>query len=165
MQIQPNSNLEPEKEENGEQAPVHVGGDYIHITGSVGPGASIGRGSVTAHNIAGGNITTNGKLQEERAEFTRLILELKDLVLEAHNTGELNDNATQKVVKSLFEAAEMATKESKPAKSKIMRKLEYVADVLDAAVDFLGSRGGAAKILVKAMPVAALLIKVAGRIF
>lgn len=165
MQIQPNSNPEPEKEETDSHTPVHVGGDYIRVTGDVGPGAAIGRGSVTAHNIAGGNITTNGHQEEERAEFTRLLIELKDLVIEAHKSGELNDNAAQKVVKSLFEAAEMATKENKPAKSKIMRKLEYVADVLDAAVDFMGASGGAAKILIKAMPVAALLIKVAGRIF
>ena len=165
MANQPDPNrTEPEKEIPQRDHPS--GGDTI-TTGDVGVGASVGRGSVVADNIAGRDIIIhNGKsAEDDKAEFSSGMLRLKELIVKAYRAGELNEKTAKKALANLTETDEMITKEQKPPKAKIVGRLQYIADVLDAAVDFLGTQGGVAKVLLEALPVAALLVKIATRIF
>lgn len=166
MQNQPNSNpMKPPEE--AEQKPLAIAGDYNVVYGSVGPAVVVGRGTVRAEHIAGNDINSlNDKAPPEQAkQFAELMVKLKDLIVEAHRSGELPEKVARKTLKSLAETAEIVSKEHKPPKTQIVRRLEYVADVLDMAVDLFSANGGVAKVLLQAMPIVALLIKIASRIF
>ena len=164
MDIQPNPNSTGSKGEISERSRP-VGGDHIVIHGDVGVGASVGRGSVTANYIVGGDATHNNYLEDGKTEFSNLMLQLRDLIVQSYKSGEITERAARKAIGSLADTAELVSKEDSPPKKQILGKLQYVADILDTAVDMFSSSGGVASVLLKALPVAALLIKIATRIF
>ncbi|MBN1121763.1 MAG: hypothetical protein JXJ17_11845 [Anaerolineae bacterium] len=164
MDNKPDSNLSNPKEKL-QNPPGSVGGDQNIVGGDVGVGGNVGSGSVTADYIVGGDLTFNGKMSGEKTEFAETMIRLRDLIIQAYKNGELPEKVARKTLANLKETAELVTKEEKPPKSKIIQKLQYVADVLDAAVDMISSQGNIASVLVRAAPIAALLIKIATRIF
>lgn len=166
MSDKPDTNPNEKKEEIPHPDGFSVGRDYIVVQGSLDTGSVAGSGSVSAQNIARGNITNNvGKSAEDKAKFADLMVELRDLIVEAHRSGELPEPVARKAVENLKETAELIKKAEKPPKNQILSKLQYVADILEAAVDMLSASSGPMSILLKAMPIAALLIKLASRIF
>lgn len=165
MNTKPDSNLEPEKRETGPPDPP-AGGDHIVIYGDVGPGANVGRGSARSDYNAGRDLIINGVVAETPDQFADLLAELHGLIQEAQQAGELDEPTAQDVLSSLESATDMIRQETKPVKSKLIKKLQYVADVIDAAVDVFDTQaGGVAKFLLRALPFAALLVKLASRIF
>jgi len=164
MDNKPDTN-EKLPEKDTDQGHASAGRDHIVITGDVGTGANIGSGSYAADYIAGGNMIVNNgqETSPEKAEFARQMVELRRTIIEAHKSGEINEKVARKVIDNLNDTAKLATEEKPPPKSAILRKLQYVADILDTAVDMLGD--GPGRVLVRALPIAALLIKIATRIF
>nr|MBN1228215.1 hypothetical protein [Anaerolineae bacterium] len=160
----PCSNLGPKKEETPS---IHISaGRDIYSTGDIGPGSALGNGRVYAQNIAEGDIVTQGSSdQDPREEFTTNIDALKTLVIQAYRAGELSEKMARKIVANLTESADLAKNNGKPHKAEILRKLMYVADILDAAIDFLSSTKRGVKILIGAAPIATLLVKIATQIF
>lgn len=148
-----------------------AGGDSFVIQGGVGPGANIGRGFVQADLIAGGDITMQpgageAAATEQHVKFSALLTDLQELIKQAKEAGEMDLGKAEEVLKTLSEAAEIAGEPSKkPPKNIILEKLSFVSDMLDSAVDMITPDSGPAKILLRAMPLAALLIKIAIRIF
>ena len=165
MQDQPNSNQKSQRE--SPPASSSVGGDHIVITGNVGPGVNIGRGSATFQNIAGNDlVTNNGVISDGQTQFTDLLDDLKDMILQAKDKGELDGILAKQAVEQLDTAADMIKKEKKTAKPVLIKKLEAVAEMIEAAVEvFTAGDGGIATILVKALPIAYMLVKLAARIF
>jgi hypothetical protein len=164
MTDKPDSNL-PDSKEKTEYPSGYVGGDQNIIGGDVGMGANVGSGSVNTDYIVGGDLIFNGKLTDSKSEFAETMVKLRDLIIQAYKNGELPEKVARKTIAQLKETAELVTKEDKPPKSRILQKLQYVADVLDAAVDMISSQGNIATTLVRAAPIAALLIKIAARVF
>ena len=165
MQDQPNSNQTSSQKDA--DAPPAGGGDHIVVTGNVGPGASIGRGSVRSTYIAGNDLTVNnGAFAQGQTQFTDLLADLKELIVEAKEKGELDSTLAKQAVEQLEAAADMVKKDKKPDKPILIKKLEAVSDMIQAAVEmFTAGEGGIATILVKALPIAAILVKLAMRIF
>ncbi|MBN1310857.1 MAG: hypothetical protein JXB30_05495 [Anaerolineae bacterium] len=165
MQDQPNSN--PTTPQKDTAASSSVGGDHIVITGNVGPGVNIGRGSATFQNIAGNDlITNNGVIADGQTQFTELLDDLKEMILQAKEKGELDGVLAKQAVEQLETAGEMVKKEKKAAKPLLIKKLEAVAELIEAAVEvFTAGDGGVATVLVKALPIAYMLVKLAARIF
>lgn len=164
MDDKPDSNQQMTDEES-DTGHASVGRDHIVITGDVGTGANIGSGTYTADNVAGGDITVNNgpEATADRAEFTRQMLELRRTIVEAHKSGEINERVARKMIDNLNDTAKLASEADPPPKNAILSKLQYIADILDTAVDMLGN--GPGRVLVRALPIAALLIKIATRIF
>ncbi len=165
MQDQPNSNQTgPQKDA---VAPPTGGGDHIVITGNVGPGVNIGRGSSRSTHIAGHDlIINNGVVAADQAQFSDLLADLKELIVQAKEKGELDDTLAKQAVEQLETAAAMVKKDKKPDKPILLKKLEAVAEMIQAAVEvFTAGDGGIATILVKALPIAFLLVKLAARLF
>lgn len=169
MQDQPNSNQASSQKETTEPPqPPSGGGDHIVITGSIGPGVSIGRGSVRSTNIAGHDLILNNgaAVPANQAQFTDLLADLKELIVQAKEKGELDEMLAKQAVEQLETAAEMVKKDKKPDKPILVKKLEAVAEMIQAAVEmFTAGDGGIATILVKALPIAFLLVKLAMRLF
>ena len=138
--------------------------DIIIINGNVGPGASI-KGSVNANNIAGGNIIISGNTVGTQEQFASLLKDLQALIDQAKAAGELDDAAAQSANTDLEEAATAIESEDKPPKRFLMEKLESVSNTLSAAAEALTVSGKVAKILIKAIPFVALLIRLAERLF
>jgi hypothetical protein len=168
MPDKPNSNQTapqetPDTTPDAEENSTSVGGDNIVVQGNVSAGGVVGRGTVHADYIAGGDINIGGQPAARTRELADLMNELRTLIIDAHKSGELNEQIASKALNNLTETAEMLTQEESPPKGQIMRRLQYVADVLDMAADLFTAGGGPAKILLKALPVANMLIKVAAR--
>lgn len=165
MQDQPNSNQTSSQKDV--DAPPGGSGDHIVVAGNVGPGASIGRGSVRSTYIAGNDLTiNNGAFAQGQTQFTDLLADLKELLMEAKEKGELDGTLAKQAVEQLEAAADMVKKDKKPDKPILIKKLEAVSDMIQAAVEmFTAGEGGIATILVKALPIAAILVKLAMRIF
>lgn len=151
--------------------PTPTTGPYVgrdHITAhDVGAGASIGSGSVSAENIAGHDLTISNGAQrrEEETRFAEEMGHLRGLIVKAYKAGELSEATARKALANLEETGKLIAQERKPPRIEIVRRLQYIADILDAAADFLSSSGGVAKVVLQALPVAALLIKLASRLF
>lgn len=176
MPDNPNPNLsEPKKEIPGPRVtspgptpPGSVGGDHIIIQGNVGPGASVGSGSVTADYIAQGDITINnggGAKANSPEQFVELLADLRALLEQAKEKGELDPLLAGQAIKNLDTAVEMVSKEQKPPKPELLKRLEAVAQMIDAAVDMLTQDGSVGSILLKALPVAVMLVKLATHLF
>ncbi len=167
MSDKPDPNPNDEKEEVEEKG-YAVGGDHIVVQGDVGVGASIGRGYVQADYIAGRDLiiaTDEVPKADDKKQFADLMIKLRDLIIKAHQAGELSERTAKKALGHLATTAELVAKEEKPPKNQILSRLQYVADVLDAAVDYLSTSGGAARVVLQALPIATLLIKIASRLF
>jgi hypothetical protein len=154
----------PDDDED-EVPPRRDEGDNIVVHGDVKVGGVVGRGSVRADYIAGRDINLSPEKKRDAREFADLMVELKSLIVKAHKSGELDEKIARKALKNLSETAQMVTDENKPPKSQILRRLQYIQDILDMAVDLFSAEGGPAQILLKALPVVSMLIKIASRIF
>ena len=158
--------MENKPDPNPEAPKREMGGDHIVITGNVGPGAVIGSGSVQADYFAGRDLIVNGVKAESPDRFNDLLSDLRTIVTQAKEAGELGEQVAQQILDNIDEATEIVeTNPEKPPKGPLVKRLESVADMLDAAVDVINVDGGVAKILLKAMPIAALLVKIAIRFF
>lgn len=165
MDNKPDTNHAERKRETTDK-PATVGGDYIVISGSVGPAAVVGRGTLQANHIAGGDLTVNGTtITEGERQFADLLAELKELLIRARESGELSDSIAEQAISNLDSAAELVEKEKKPPKSKLLEKLSTAADVLEKAIDVLTPDQGPAKYLLQALPILAMLIQLATRLF
>jgi|YNPNPStandDraft_1061719.scaffolds.fasta_scaffold84627_2 hypothetical protein len=165
MENKPNPNPFAPKKESGDQPPAGANNNVINIGGDVGMLANIGSGNVYTDQVAGRDLVVNGVLSDSATGFADLLIDLKNLILKAKEAGELGDTLAQQAVATLEEAAELVTKEKKPPKQQLVKKLEFVADLLDAATDLMGASGGISKILMQAAPIAAFLVKLASRLF
>lgn len=163
MSDQPDTNT-TDSDQTISRSSYRIGGDNITVNGNV-TGGVVGRGSVYSENIAGDDVNIGARTADAPREFAEMMVELKKIIVEARDAGELNERTAEKALNNLVEAAAIVKKEEKPPKNEVVRRLQYVADVIDAAVDMITDAGGAAGILLKALPVANLLIKTAGRIF
>jgi hypothetical protein len=151
MDNKPDPNLDTPKRE--------IVGDHIVITGNVGPG-------VQADYIAGRDLIVNGEMAEAPARFGDLLADLRAIVTQAKEAGELGEQVAKQILDNIDEATEIVkSNPEKPPKGPLIKRLESIADMLDAAVDVISVDGGIAKILLKAMPIAALLVKIAIRFF
>lgn len=148
---------------NNSSSQSRAGRDDYNVSGTM-VGSVVGGGSVHANNIAGGDIVSGPPRPERLHEFHEALGALRGLIVEAKEAGELTDAVAQKTLSSLDETAKLIQSEGQPPKEQILRRLEYVADALDTAVDMF-TASGAADVLLRAAPVASLLIKIAGRIF
>lgn len=164
MTLKPDPNLDGEKREIG-AAEAPPGGDRITVYGDVGPGSVVGRGSVTADKIVGGNMLVNGNETNTYTQFADLLTELEGLIEEAKKAGELDEQRAKDVKEQLETASQLIKKEKKPPKNKILAKLQHVAAVIDNAIDAFEESDSPLKWLIKALPMTVLLIKLAGRIF
>jgi hypothetical protein len=138
----------------------------ISVGGNVGPGAVIGpNSSVRADKIAGRDIiTTNEVTNKTPEDFYRILEELRRLIEVARQEGEL-DEAVAKVALEHVQSATDLAKQKPPPKRPLLRKLQDLSDLLDGAADTIESAGGAARVIVKAVPIAALLLKLASYLF
>lgn len=163
MSNQPNTNsTDPDRD--SQRTGIRAGGDHITVHGNVSSSV-VGRGSIVAENIAAGDMTIGAPGAPMPREFADLVSELEQIIVEARDAGEMPKPVAEKALSNLSEAVAIIKQEEKPPRNEIMRRLQYVADVLDAVVDMVTEAGGAAGILLKALPVINLLIKTAGRIF
>lgn len=163
MSDEPDVRLPDDGEED--TPPQGNGGDNIVVHGDVKVGGVVGRGSVQAENIAGRDIFVGAKQKRAAREFAELMVELKSLIVEAHKSGELDEKIARKALKNLSETAQMVSSDDAPPKSQILRRLQYVQDILDMAVDLFSADSGPAQTLLRALPVVSMLIKLASRIF
>lgn len=160
MTDQPNPNPNDQKREI-----PHAPGSII-VYGNVGPGASIGSGSVTADQIAGNDLIINGtNIDNQGQRFADLLEDLKDLLVKAKDSGELPMEKAQEVIKELEAAKEMIEGQKKPPKDTLIQRLQRVVEVIDDVIDNLNESNHPAAVLLKALPFAALLIRLASQIF
>lgn len=138
--------------------------DIIIINGDVGNGANI-KSTISANNIAGGNIIISGNTVGTQEQFASLLKDLQTLVEQAKAAGELDDAAAQQANTALEEATNAVESEGKPPKRFLMEKLESVSETLNAAAESLTIGGKVAKVLIKAIPFIALMIRLAERLF
>ncbi len=129
--------------------------------GNVNTGTMIGSvqgsGSVTAQNIAGGDININPNPQD-KADFVKQLQELKALLEKAMADGEFaSEDDGQDAVEDLDKAIREADKES-PRANQLKNRLETVTNLIQT-----GTKAGAA--ILKATPIIAGLIKAASIIF
>lgn len=162
MDIKPDTNITDSDQDN-RGSTYHIGGDH-HVINGHSVIANIGSGSIQADKIAIGDIYGDAAAPSSPAELAELVTSLTDLITEAKDAGELPDTVAAKAISSLVETTELIKKDEKPPKGQVMRRLQYVADVLEAAVDMFADGDGVASILLRALPIVNLLIRVAGRI-
>ncbi len=164
MQYKPNPNPDAQKREI-QPAPAPAGGDSISVQGNVGPGSVVGRGSVTASNIAGGDLISNSGTVGSAEEFADLIAQLRDMLAQARDKGEMDAQTASQAMQQLQSAQELVKQTPKAPKPEIVKKLEAVTTIIDAAVDTLTNQGSVATILIKALPIAVMLVRLATRLF
>ncbi len=165
MQDKPNPNPDAPKREIP-PLPSQVSGDNIVIMGDVGPGASVGSGSVNAANVAGGDVVVNnGTVGGSAEQFAELIAQLKEMLVQARDKGEMDETTAKRAIEQLDSAQEMVKQKPKPSKPEIVNKLEGVAAIIDSAVETLTAQGSVAMILLKALPVVVMLVQLATKLF
>mgnify|MGYP001592471064 CR=1 FL=1 len=165
MEHKPETNLSPDSTIDSTSG---SGSDTITVHGSIGQGAVVGQGSMTVRNIVGGDMTLNnsGVMAGDQAQFSDLLIELKELLVKAHQCGEMPEPQAKEAIQTLDRTVTDIKKEEKPPRPAIVTGLERVADMIEDAVDIFNSQGaGVAKTLIRALPIAALLVKLALRIF
>lgn len=159
MSNQPNSNLPDPKTNGNVTYSISIGGD-------VSVGASVGFGSVNADQIAGNDIIVNGlNIDNQGQKFGELITDLKNLLMQAFEAGELTEDKAKELIGHLEQAKELVDTQPKPPKAPLIEKLQRVMDVIDDALDSFNESKHPAALLIKALPIAALLLKLAAQIF
>ena len=143
------------------------GGDTYNIGGQgstihIGPGGVIGRGQVNAENIAAGDIVIHAAAGSGKHSFVDLLAELKGMIITASEKGELPEAVATEVIGELDSAEEMLATGKAPAREGLLGKLENVVETIENVVDLVEEKGG---ILVKALPFAIMLLRVAGDLF
>src|SRR5574341_2287618 len=169
MTDQPDSNTNnPNTFPSKNEVPIspQPGGDSFVVYGSVGPGAVVGRGSVTADQIAGGNLIVNGAVVDgNQGSFADLLEQVKELLIQAKAAGELLPPKADEVIEELESAKELVEKDKNPPKETLLQKLRHVADIIDDALESFDQNRSPAAVLLKAIPFLALLIKLESQIF
>jgi hypothetical protein len=164
MTDQPNPNPDVSKREIP-PAPAAGGTSYV-VYGNVGPGANIGSGTVTADQIAGNDIVINGmNIDNQGEKFANLLDDLKEMLVKAREAGEIPLEKAQEVIQELESARELVEQDKKPSKETLIQKLQRVMEVIDDVLENFGENKSPAAILIRALPFAALLIKLAAQIF
>ncbi len=155
--------------DEGKQPGMTIHGDNIVINGDVRNGVVVGRGTMNVRYLGGDGATLNGQndgaSQDRDALFIEKLEQLHALLEEARKAGELDPSLAEDALVSLEDTVNMLRNDKKPAKGKIVSKLEYIGDIIDTAVDLLGAGGGVATILGRTLPLTSLLVKLATRIF
>ena len=118
MADKPNPNLGPQKKEEEETQDMSTGNVSYTVHGHVSAGSNVGPGSVNAKQVAGRDLITinNGKTQDD--DFTRFadkMSELKDLILEAREAGEIPAELADEALTNLKDVAEAVGKDKKTA--------------------------------------------------
>ncbi|MCB8968308.1 MAG: hypothetical protein H6660_15610 [Ardenticatenaceae bacterium] len=119
-------------------------------------GSAIGGGEVHAENIAGGDILINAEAKNKN-EFQQQLQELKTLLAQAIAAHEVEKEDGETAVSDLQAIIEETAKET-PRPARIQRRLQDIADVINAGV-----KTGTA--VLKATPLIAALIKAANTLF
>lgn len=165
MQDKPNPNpTEPKKEIR--PVPASAGGDFIVIGRDVGVGANVGSGHVQADAIAQGDIViNNGLAGQDTAQFVEMLHDLRVLLQQAQDKGELNPSLAKQAIHNVDSAAQMVGQDKKPPKSELIKRLESVVQVIDAGLEMVTQQGTIGSLLLKALPVAVMLLKLATKIF
>ncbi|NDJ54986.1 MAG: hypothetical protein GYB68_18085 [Chloroflexi bacterium] len=170
MEDQPDSNPSQDSNDPERLRPGRgVGGDQYVVYGDVRAGGVVGSGSVTGQNF-GETITihqdSGGDGGDPAVEFTNLLSELRELISRAKEAGELTPDVAEQIIDNLGAAEKIAKQADDRPKGAVAKRLETVADMIDAAVDtFAGQSGQMARMLLSALPVVALLVKLAVRYF
>jgi hypothetical protein len=163
-QPNPNRNLS-QKEDSRDNKSVTIGGDHNVVHGDVRAGV-VGRGTVNGTNFAGNDLTIQqGSSPDEQTQFSDLLVELKELIVKARETGEIGVSAAQQVISDIEQAHDLVTKENKPSKSKLVAKLSSVSSILEAAVEVFLPDESKAEFLLRAVSIASVLIRLAMRLF
>lgn len=167
MDNQPNSNPNAPEEETRLQR-ISPGRDYISVSGNRFGSNNIvnigGDQKDSNHKYAGHSLFADGKpITPEAREFSSGMIKLRKLIVEAYKAGEIPEKVARKAAKTLKDTVEIVTKEQKPDKPTILRRLEFVADLLETAADMVGK--DTLEFLGKAVPLIGMLIKLASRIF
>jgi hypothetical protein len=165
MQDKPNPNPDDPKREIPPM-PSQVSGDNIIIMGDVRAG-SVGSGSVTANYISDGDmVINNGTVGGGGGQdFAELLAQLKEMLMQAREKGEMDELTAKQAISQLDSAEKLVKDEKKPPKPELIRKLEAVAQIIDSAVDTFTQDGSVAMILIKALPIAVMLVRLAGKLF
>lgn len=160
MADKPDSNIN-----SGSREPL-PGGDHIHIEQISSAVVNIGRGSVTTGPVAQGDMSLYSPVPapqapDDHTEFAARMEELRAAIQRAREEGQLSPEMADEALKNLDEAAE-AVANGEGAREPLLRSLGFVGDILDTASNLLGPATGA---ISTAVPVLALLVKVASRLF
>jgi hypothetical protein len=165
-QPNPNRNL-PQTEDSKDNKSVTIGGDHNVVHGNVGPGAVVGRGTVHGTHFAGHDliIQQGSSSTDEETQFSDLLVELKELIVKARESGEIGVTAAQQVISDIEQASDLVKKDKKPPKGRLVQKLSSVSSVLEAAVEVVVPDESKAEFLLRAVSIAAVLIRLAMRLF
>ena len=87
------------------------------------------------------------------------------LLIQAQQAGELPEDKARELIENLEQAKKIVQNEKKPPKAPVIEKLQRVFDVIDDMLDTFNESKHPAALLIKALPIAALLIKLAAQIF
>ena len=139
----------------------------ISISGDVGPGAAIGqRASVTAKNIAGGDINIGAEAASAptQEEFVQQLTELQKLLDKMLANQEITPPAETAIKKELAEVAAEVDSEI-PDKDKIVEGLNRTSKILDGVAGTAKAVGGAGAAALKALPILMSLTKIAKALF
>lgn len=179
MQNKPDSNNSPE-EDAGDSASGNndrhlsrktVHGDEITMSGDIHGPVVFGRGTINIRQWGGDGATmndndhNNAQREELQEKFTEKLEELQRLIVDARRLGELDPSLAEDALVSLQDTVKLVRREKKPPREKVVRKLSYVSDLLDTAVDLFSGSGGVVSVLSKAIPITSFLVKIAARLF
>lgn len=159
---------DPEPQQANRQADLN-----ITIGGNVGPGSALGQdASVRAENISGRDTHVVDHSVDNRQQaapktpedLSKMLDELRGIIEKAHQAGELEADTASKVIENVQVAADMASQPQLPKKS-LLRRLQDVADLLDAAAKAIEKAGGVATVVQEAIPMVALLLDLVNLVF
>ena len=138
---------------SAQQAPPQTN---IHVHGNV-TGSVLGGGTLTAENIAGGDININANPQD-KADFVQQLQELMAFLEKAITDNDFaSEEDGQDAVDDLKKAVQEAKKD-KPRVKRLQNQLENVSELITS-----GAKAGTA--VLKAAPIIAGLIKAAQVLF
>jgi hypothetical protein len=168
MVNEPKANNPIRPDAGGESPPekphANVGGDQIIINGNVAPGAVVGSGSSQIGILIDGGLNVGSGQEVTREHFVEMLKELRSLIARAEQAGELEPRAARKTLRNLEDAVEMVSHD-KPPKTRLLVKLAMIAELLEASASATELARGAVQWLIKAVPIAAMLVELAQRLF
>lgn len=129
-------------------------------------GSAIGKGSVQAENIAGGDITIHNYAEPtNKAEFAEQLEQVESLLKQAIANGEIKDDRDAKTAVEDIHDAIAEVKHGQPRSSRIGRRLEDVREILEIAGGIANTARKAGSAAIKALPIISGLIKTVQVIF
>ena len=146
------------------QPPDPQSGSVFHIHGNVI--GTVGGGQFQAHNVAGGDIILGGQpIPQTRDEFDKLLTELKELLAQAVQAGEIENERDAEAAVEDLQDAEAEAEAEEPRSSRLKRYLENVAETLEGSAQVATAAGKVGQAVIKAAPIAAALVKLAQVVF